>query len=520
MTLASGTMASRASGLLRTLVLAYVLGFSPLSDAYNLANTIPNSLYDLVLGGVVSASFVSIFVQRITLDGERKAWRSISSVLTLSLIVLALASALAWIFAPQIVNAMTAFHHLDPSRPSATLALQRDVTTTFLRWFAPQIFLYGLLSLGGVLLQIRHRFGASSYAPILNNVVAIAVLWWFHVTVAAPTLEHSVHTSALMWLAAGTTAGLVVQFIALWPSLATSNLGRVRFRLALRDEAVTGVWRLGGWTLLVVVTNQVALYVTLALAFGVGGNGPVTAYTYGWAFMQMPYGVIVASVLQAITTDLVVLYTSDERHAYAERLMGAMRTSLRIVTPLAMVLVVVAQPVVALLLNRGDGSSTLEAGVVLAVLAMGLPGYTVFQIVVRGLQAQQRGRDIFGLYLFQNLFNITLALLIGRHSLGALIGTIAISYTVAAALAVGLMSVRNTPVVGLFTEGGMFRLVAVSVATAITVAVGYSLTTATSGFGLALRTGLALLCGGPVLLFAYRKELRQSGRTPLVRGKV
>ena len=82
------------------------------------------------------------------------------------------------------------------------------------------------------------------------------------------------------------------------------------------------------------------------------------------------------------------------------------------------------------------------------------------------------------------------------------------------------MSVRNTPVVGLFTEGGMFRLVAVSVATAITVAVSYSLTTATSGFGLALRTGLALLCGGPVLLFAYRKELRQSGRTPLVRGKV
>ena len=74
--IAGGTLASRASGLVRVLVLAWVLGFTPLADAYNLANTVPNMLYDLVLGGILSATFIPVFVERLALDGERRAWRS------------------------------------------------------------------------------------------------------------------------------------------------------------------------------------------------------------------------------------------------------------------------------------------------------------------------------------------------------------------------------------------------------------------------------------------------------------
>ena len=76
--LASGTLASRLTGLLRVLVLAWVLGFTPLADAFNLANTVPNMVFDLVLGGVASATFIPVFVERLAVDSEENAWRSIS----------------------------------------------------------------------------------------------------------------------------------------------------------------------------------------------------------------------------------------------------------------------------------------------------------------------------------------------------------------------------------------------------------------------------------------------------------
>ena len=75
LSMAGGTAVSRATGLLRVLVLAWVLGFTPLADAFNLANTVPNMLFDLVLGGILSATFIPVFVERLALDGERRAWR-------------------------------------------------------------------------------------------------------------------------------------------------------------------------------------------------------------------------------------------------------------------------------------------------------------------------------------------------------------------------------------------------------------------------------------------------------------
>ena len=123
--LASGTMASRVTGFLRTLVAAYVLGFTPFADAFNLANTLPNSLYDLVIGGVVSATFVTVFTHRLTVDGDRKAWRSISTVASFTLLLLIAATLLVWLFAPYVVDAMTSLHHLDPRRTAEQLAQQR-----------------------------------------------------------------------------------------------------------------------------------------------------------------------------------------------------------------------------------------------------------------------------------------------------------------------------------------------------------------------------------------------------------
>ncbi|HET9089921.1 MAG TPA: lipid II flippase MurJ, partial [Acidimicrobiales bacterium] len=299
LSMAGGTLASRLTGLVRVLVLAWVLGFTPLADAYNLANTVPNMLFDLVLGGVASATFIPVFVERLALDGERRAWRSISSVVNAAVLVLGAATVITWIAAPWIIGAFTSLNHVNVA--SATLAHQRDVASTLLRWFAPQVFFYGVIAIATALLNVRQRFGAPAWVPVANNLVCIVVLVWFHLVDPSPSLTTLGGSHELLWLGLGTTLGVAVQFVLLLPSLARANLWRLSLRLDLADPALRAVTRLGSWTLLVVLANQASLFVVLALAFGTGGHGPVSAYTYGWSFMQMPYAVVVVSVLASLT---------------------------------------------------------------------------------------------------------------------------------------------------------------------------------------------------------------------------
>ncbi|HEY7931501.1 MAG TPA: lipid II flippase MurJ [Acidimicrobiales bacterium] len=436
LSIAGGTLASRLTGLVRVLVLAWVLGFTPLADAFNLANTVPNMLFDLVLGGVASATFIPVFVERLALDGERRAWRSISSVITGALMVLAVASVVAWVAAPYIVHGFTWLQHSPTTASSTILTRQRAVATELLRWFVPQIFFYGLIGIATALLNVRHRFGAAAWVPVVNNVVCIAVLIWFHLVDPSPTISSVQGTRHLLYLGLGTSLGVALQFMFLLPSLARSDLWRLTARFNPRDPAVKAVTRLGSWTLLVVLANQASLYVVLAFAFGIGGSGPVSAYTYGWSFMQMPYAVVVVSVLSALTPQLARLATAADYAGFAERLRFGLRQSLVIILPCTVVLVILAQPLVAILLNHVNASRRLSAGVVLAILAAGLPGFTVFQLVIRGLQAMQRARSVFGLYALQNALTIALCVVLGRHSLAGLTASVSLAYAGAAVVAV------------------------------------------------------------------------------------
>ena len=119
MSMASGTAVSRATGLLRVLVLAWVLGFTQLSDAFNLANTVPNMLFDIVLGGILSATFIPVFIERLATDTERRAWRSISNVVSAAVLLLFAASLLSWVGAPWIIQGFTLslIHISEPTRP-------------------------------------------------------------------------------------------------------------------------------------------------------------------------------------------------------------------------------------------------------------------------------------------------------------------------------------------------------------------------------------------------------------------
>ena len=511
--MAGGTLASRISGLLRVLVLAWVLGFTPLADAFNLANTVPNMLYDLVLGGIASATFIPVFIERLALDGERRAWRSISSVITLSLIVLTLASIIAWFCAPWIIQGFTFMNHATTAQSVQALDQQRAVATELLRWFTPQIFFYGVIGIATALLNIRGRFGIATWVPVANNVVCMAVLVWFHLVDPSPTLATLPGSSELMWLGLGTTLGVAIQFLCLTPSLAKSDLWRLTFRFNLKDPAVKAVSRLGSWTLMVVAANQVSLYVVLAFAFGIGGDGPVSAYTYGWSFMQMPYAVVVVSVLGALTPQLAALATAQDYTGLNERLRFGLRQSLVIIIPCSFMLIILSQPIAAILLNHVDATHRIAAGTVLAILAAGLPGFTTFQLCVRGLQAMQRAREVFILYFIQNALTIALCFVLGRHSLAGLTSSVAIAYTAAAVLALVALGRHQIHLASVIWSTHVRRSLWASFAAAVATAIVYAGPTWTRGIALILRFSLAVLAGAIAYLIVVALQRRRLART-------
>jgi putative peptidoglycan lipid II flippase len=401
----------------------------------------------------------------------------------------------AWLCAPWIIDGFTAFRESSTTASAAILSQQRAVATDLLRWFVPQIFFYGVIGVATSLLNIRNRFGVAAWVPVANNVVCIGVLVWFHLVDPTPMLATLGGSRDLMWLGIGTTLGVAVQFLCLLPSLFRSDLWRLTFRFNLKDPALRAVSRLGSWTLLVVLLNQLSLFVVLAFAFGIGGDGPVSAYTYGWSFMQMPYAVVVVSVLGVLTPQLAGMSTAEDFEGLSERLRFGLRQSLVIIIPCTLVLLVLAQPIVAILLNHVNARHDIAAGTVLAVLAAGLPGFTIFQICVRGLQSMQRAREVFYLYALQNVLTIVLCVAIGRHSIAGLTASVSIAYSAAAVVALGALARHRVDIASAIWSRHVRRSLGASLVAALAMALAYAAPTWNHGARLIARFSLAVAAG-------------------------
>lgn len=501
--MALGTAVSRLTGVGRILVLAYALGFHHLADAYNLANTSPNMLYDIVLGGVLSATFIPVFIDRLATRSNKEAWRAISAVVTLALAVLAVATIVFWLLAPLVIDAFTAFGHTSGISP-ATLTSERAVATDLLRWFVPQVFFYGVISLVTALLNARHRFGAPTWVPVANNLVCIAVLLWFHHVAPNPSLHSTLlHGHQLELLGLGTTAGVALQALLLAPSFARAGLGRVRFHWDPGHEAVRTVLKLGLWTFGFVLANQIALYVVLALAVGAKGDGTVSSYTYAYAFMQMPYAVVAVSVMSAVTPDLSRYWALGDVVAFRRRFTGGLRAVLSIILPAAVGMLLLAKPAIALLLGHGVAKpgETADAGAALAILAAGLPGFCSFLFVVRALQAMQRTKVAFWLYLVENAINVVLALaLVHSMSVRGLAVSVSVAYSVAAVLGVAVLRGWLGNLGGKRAWSPLRGSALSTIVMGIAVLVVSNLSGASHGIGLLVRVVASVAVGGAAYL--------------------
>ncbi|HLF41603.1 MAG TPA: murein biosynthesis integral membrane protein MurJ [Acidimicrobiia bacterium] len=437
---ALGTALSRLTGLARLAALAYAMGFTRLTDTYNLANTTPNIVYELLLGGVLSATLVPTFVDH----HERGDEEATSAVVTVAAAVLVALTTIGVLAAPAIVRLYTIRVEGDAA------AAQQEVATALLRLFMPQMLFYGLIALATALLHAHRRFAAPAFSPVLNNLIVTGVFLALpEVAGQTPTLDAIRDDGGLvLLLGLGTTAGVAAMALALIPALRGAGI-RLRPVLEWRHPAVRRVLALSGWTVGYVASNQLALWLVLVLANASAGG--VAAYQGAFVFFQLPHGLVAVSLMTTLTPELALAASRADMPAFRRQFLLGVRFMSLAILPAAAGYLVMARPVVGFLLERGaltDTSADLTARC-LGAFAAGLLPFSLYLYALRGFYALRDTRTPFLLNCFENGLNIALALVL-EPSLGVpgLALAYAGAYAVAAVVALRALHRRTA------TDGG------------------------------------------------------------------
>ncbi|WP_203819079.1 murein biosynthesis integral membrane protein MurJ [Paractinoplanes ferrugineus] len=379
--MAVATSASRAVGFARLVVLASALGLGGrLLDSYNVANTLPNAVYELVVGGAM-ASVVVPLLARAALTEPDNGVVYAQRLLSLMVYGLGMVSVVAMVSAPWLVEVYT---------PGFT-GEQRELAVVFSRFFLPQILFYGVSATAGAVLNIRGRFAAPMWAPLANSLIVIAV-GLVYLLIGGATSIASMTPAHLLLLAVGTTAGVFAQMALVVWALARSGFA-VRPRLDPRGIGIRRIGRLGGWVLVSVVAAQVLLAAATRAA-SISGPGGISAYQNAFAVFQMPFAVIALSVMTAMLPRLSRHAARLDHRQITEDLSRAVRLAVVALAPIAVAMLVLGPQIATLLFAYGRSSPTAIGllGAVVAAFGVALVPFTGYMILQRGFYALQDTR--------------------------------------------------------------------------------------------------------------------------------
>jgi putative peptidoglycan lipid II flippase len=419
--MAAGTVVSRLSGFVRNALLAAALGTQLHADVFTIANTVPNMLYILLAGGVFNAVLVPQLVRAMKNDADGgEAYTN--RIVTLAGLFLAGVTAVLVIAAPLLMRLF-----LDGSFFTPELADQRESVIDFARFCLPQVFFYGMFVLLGQVLNSRGSFGPMMWAPIANNVIAVGVLGIYLVAFGPAQdaeLVGGFDSGQELLLGLGSTLGIAVQLLVLVPYLRRAGFS-FRPRFDFRGTGLGHTLRLGVWTVLFVVVNQVAYTVVVRLASGgtadavtQGGGGAGTGYTiYSSAFlvMMVPHSIATVSLATAMLPRLSAHAADGDLAGVARNVASTLRTTLALIVPVAAVLPLVAHDVANLIWGYAAASETFEDfAVALSLFAPGLVFFTSHYLMLRGFYALERTRTVFWVQCVIAAVNIGLAVTLVR----------------------------------------------------------------------------------------------------------
>jgi putative peptidoglycan lipid II flippase len=433
MTIAS--LASRITGFLRSSLLVAALGVGPVGDAYNLGNNFPNMVYELLLGGVLSSVLIPLLVhaQEEDEDGGVAYSQRLLSIATAALTV---ATLLAVACAPLLAAGFV--HDGD----------QRSLTALFASLLLPEIFFYGLGAMFMAVLNIRHSYGPGAWSPVLNNVVMIVTIGVFWALPGPATLNpSSITTPQVLVLGIGTTLGIAAQALVLIPALRRTGFSwKWRFRSRPNEVGrMKEVGTLAGWVLCYVIASQIGVTAVAAA----GGHGHAfTVFTQADLLLQMPYGILVVSLLTALMPRLSRAAAREQTSAVVDDLGLGARLSAIALIPITLGMFVLGPPLGVVLFGYGETSieGARLIGIALAVSAFGLFPFAMVMLQLRVFYAMRDGRTptlinvfmvgtkvvlvLVGVQVFDTPARIAEALTVATSAsylVGAVVGQIALS---------------------------------------------------------------------------------------------
>jgi len=484
--MAAGTVVSRMSGYVRSILLVAALGGALHADLFTIANTVPNMLYILLAGGVFNAVLVPQLVRARKNDpdgGEAYTNR----IVTLAAVFLLVATVLLVVVAPLLMRL-----YLDDSFNQSCLADQRESVIDFARYCLPQVFFYGMFVLVGQILNARGSFGPMMWAPIANNVISVGVLVVYLLSFgpAEGGATGGFTRNQELVLGVGSTVGIAAQLLILLPYLKAAGF-TFRPRFDFRGTGLGQTLRLGLWTVLFVVVNQIAYTVVVRLASsgtaaavscdgsaGEAGTG-YTVYSSAFLLVMVPHSIITVSLATAILPRLSARAADGDLSGLAGSLASTLRTALALVLPFAALLPLLALDVSNVVFGFGAGSSTYDTfAPSLALFGAGLVFFTVHYLMLRGFYALERTRTVFWIQCVVAAVNIVLALvLVGITDAEDTSPALVLSYSGAYAVgALGSYAVLRGLLAGLETP----RLVRFLVRTVLAAGLAFGAAAATA----------------------------------------
>ena len=382
--MALGTIISRITGFVRGILIVAVLGTTLLADTYNVANTMPNILYNLLVGGALTAIFIPQLVRSFEHDdgGDGFASRLIT---TISLILLVLVS-LGMYFAPALV------HLYAPEFFTPGFEAEKEIAIAFTRYCLPQIFFLGLFTMLGQVANARGSFGPLMWAPIANNLVGIALFGGF--LIFSPGVDiTSITSNQVALLGWGTTFSVVVQALVLIPVIRKLGI-TLKPRLGLSGLGKS--FNLAGWTLVYVLISQLGYLVTVNVATsaavrsaqeGVTRGVGYTPYTYAYYVMLLPYSIVTISIITAILPHISKLALEGKRDEVKAQLVRAIRLVGVITIPSAVAFLLFGPLITQSIFVGIPNEDSRYIGYVLAALSFGLVAFSINLILIRGFNA-------------------------------------------------------------------------------------------------------------------------------------
>lgn len=402
----AGTALSRITGFLRLAALVWSLGVaeSRLADSYDIANQTPNIVYELVLGGTLSAVVLRIYVEIRERDGSEEALRFVTRLTNLVLLALAAITIVGMVAAPAIVGLYTV------RVPTEEREAMRSLASILLVFFIPQILFYGLNTIATGFLRAHRRIGVVMFAPALNNLIVTATFVAFALIVRrSDRTEEALPFAGILVLGLGTTAGVVA--LGLVPWVYSRRVGRHRTpKAGLRDPRFKAVARLAGYTVAYAGVSQAGLFVVIQLAAEVRG-GPAARST-AFTLFQLPHGLLAVSISFVLGTYLTERAVAGDTSGFAGHLITGLRGIAFFVLPASAAYLAIGPEIVRLLFEHGlvTGTSTDLIAALLRGYALGLVFFSWWHLLLGAFQALRDTRTPTLIHLAAVAMQILLAI--------------------------------------------------------------------------------------------------------------